>query len=108
MKVYLASCYSDPDPSVRASRFDALNRKAGDLIQAGHIVFSPISHSHPISLHMDNSNDSHFWVDQDMAFIPWCDEMWVLRLDGYVQSKGVAREIGEAQRLGKKVRFIDP
>src|SRR3990172_7414602 len=107
MKIYLAGPYSDKDPSVRASRFDALNRKAGELMKKGFHVFSPISHTHPIAVCCDLPLGYDFWEEYDRTFIEWCDEVWVLRLDGYAQSKGVDREIGEARRQGKRVRFIE-
>ena len=107
MKLYLASPYSSPNEATRQDRFESVCRKSAELIQAGHVVFSPISHSHPIAFYMDNHNDSSFWVDQDLAFIPWCDEVWVCRIDGYLQSAGIRRETEEAKRLGKPVRFIE-
>ena len=55
---------------------------------------------------MDNHNDSKFWVAQDMAFIPWCDELRVICIDGWRESVGIKREIKEAERLGKKVDLV--
>jgi nucleoside 2-deoxyribosyltransferase len=48
-KIYLAGPYSHWNPAVRAIRFHKLNEKAAELLNAGFLVFSPISHSHPRS-----------------------------------------------------------
>lgn len=107
MKIYLAAPYSCEHEWLREWRVDQVNRKAAELMDAGHIVFSPISHSHPISYHTKaDACDSDYWVRQDLAFMPACDEVWVLRLEGWQESKGIKRETAYAEELGKQVRFI--
>lgn len=49
MLTYLACPYSHPDRDVRQRRFDQVNAAAAWLILNEQMVFSPISHSHPIS-----------------------------------------------------------
>ena len=68
MKIYLATPYSHNLAGIREWRFRKINEVAGILMQQGHAVFSPISHSHPISLTIDNSLDNNFWLKQDAAF----------------------------------------
>ena len=93
MRIYLACPYSDPDPEVRHLRFKSACRKAGELMQEGHVVFSPLSHSVPVADTMSNHLDHDFWLGQDVAFLEWCDEMLVLTLPGWNESKGVRCEI---------------
>ena len=59
-KIYLAGPYSHPDPTVRAIRFHKLNDKAAELLRAGNLVFSPISHSHPIAEQCELPKDWEF------------------------------------------------
>ena len=106
MKIYLASPYSHKHFLIRKMRFDDVCQRAADLMQDGHVVFSPIAHSHPISQWLDNPNDSDFYLKQDLALLPFFDEMWVLTLDGWRESKGIAREIEYANKLGIKVKYI--
>ena len=40
--IYLASPYSDPDPAVRQSRFEAACKATAEMLRAGLIVFSPV------------------------------------------------------------------
>ena len=103
MKIYLASPYSHPDPFIRQSRHHAACIEAGYMMLAGHIVFSPIAHSHYIHLLADLPGDWQFWEKFDRAFIEWADEVHVLMLDGWKESKGVQAEIAIARSLGKTV-----
>ncbi len=103
--IYLASPYSHPDAAVRQQRFEAACRVAAELIRRGHVVFSPIAHSHSIAQH-GLPMDWGFWEAQDRRLLAACDELWVLKLDGWQHSRGVQAEIAIARALGKAVRFV--
>lgn len=106
MKIYLACPYSDPDVSVQAKRFQAANKAAASLMKQGYLVFSPISHTHPIHLAGDLPGDYEFWRDYDETFIDWCDSVFVMKIPGWDTSKGIKREVEYAEFLGKPVRYI--
>ena len=107
-KVYLACPYSHKDPNVRKQRVKAVNKKAAELMMAGHLVFSPLSHSHPISKHCTvDPCDHDFWLRQDLWILKFCDEMQILCLDGWDESSGIRTEIEYAKTLGIDVRMID-
>jgi hypothetical protein len=103
---YLASPYSHPDPEVRHQRFEAVNKAAAELMRRGHVIFSPISHSHIIARDHDLPTDWEFWERIDLEFVKKCDELWVLKLDGWEESKGVWAEICIAKSLDLPVKFI--
>ena len=108
MKIYLACPYSHPDSSVRESRVLAADRMAGRLMVGGDIVFSPLSHSHPISKHCEvDPCDHDFWLRQDLEWLRHCDVVMVLMLTGWSDSRGVATEIAEANRIGIDVVYMD-
>lgn len=106
-KIYLATPYSDRDPEVRESRFKAVNVVAADLMSKGFLVFSPISHTHPIALAGDLPKGWEFWQAYDETFIEWADELWVLPQAGWEDSVGVTAEIKLARDKGKIVRFLE-
>ena len=95
--LYLATPYSHPDPAVREQRFRAACAAAADLIRAGHIVFCPIAHSHPL-VEYGLPTDWAYWERSARAFLERCDEMVVLMLDGWEESVGVRAEIRIAER----------
>ena len=104
-RVYLAAPYSNENMTVKIKRFEAVNKKAGELMAQGYVVFSPISMAHPIALAHDLPGHWDFWKKQDIPFIEWCDEMHVLCLCGWQMSRGVRFEIEHAQRLGMLIVY---
>lgn len=106
MLTYLASPYSHPDPAVREARFVAVCKVAGEMMGRGHVVYSPIAHSHPIAMHCDLPKDWLFWGKQDRTMIALCDRVVVLTIDGWQESTGVQAEIEYAKSIGKPVTYM--
>ena len=95
-RIYLAAPYST-DGKVSSEweevRYRLVNIAAMRLIRAGLTVFSPISHSHPLSKTQAEKFNSHdLWLTQDKEFLKWADLLVVLILPGYADSYGVAWE----------------
>jgi len=107
--IYLASAYSHSDPAVREARFQEICKIAAALIKSGHVVFSPIAHSHHIAiLGKLMPTDWQLWKAQDEEHIRRCDELWVVTMDGWRESVGVQEEIRMAREMGKPVFTLDP
>lgn len=100
-RIYLALPYSGQEEK----SFMQANRVAGLLMEAGHIVFSPISHSHSIGI-MHNNFD--FWMAQDLPWLETCDELLVLKNEGWEESRGVQREIQIAEQLCIPICYLNP
>lgn len=101
-KLYIAIPYrNNPEYS-----FEIVNFVSAELMKKGYIVFSPISHSHPIGLVMNKRFDHDFWMNQDLPFLKFCDELVVICIDGWKESKGVQEEIAMAKLLKKKIVYI--
>jgi nucleoside 2-deoxyribosyltransferase len=105
--IYLASPYSHPDPAVRQERYEAVCQAAAELISRGHIVFSPVAHSHTIATY-GLPGDWEFWQRTDRWFIRHCQRLVVLTLPGWRESQGVAAEMEIARGLGKPVVLLAP
>ena len=104
--IYLAAPYSHEFDSVKEHRYHCVNRIAAILIAGGEMVFSPISHSHPIAkCGIDGDWDT--WSEFDLRMIEICDEMVVLMLDGWRESKGVKAEIERAKYLQMPIKYFD-
>ena len=105
--IYLCCPYSHVDPTVREARFDAACRAAAALMRAGKMVFSAISHTHPIAQYgLPKGWD--FWEAYDRELLQRCEEVVVLMLDGWQRSVGVQAEIKIARQLGKPVSYLTP
>ena len=106
-KIYLACPYSHKDKKVRLKRVEQANKKAAELMEEGHLVFSPLSHSHPISEYCNvDPMDHDFWLRQDLWILRGvCDELHVLCLEGWSDSKGVQAEVKVAEDFGMNIYF---
>lgn len=103
MKIYLCVPYT----GMEELSFKMANEVAGKLMNDGHIVFSPISMSHPIAKQCGLPADWDYWKENDECFITWCDELHVACIPGWKESKGVQAEIQMAIEQGKRVVGLD-
>lgn len=105
--IYLASPYFHADPQVMERRFDAVCRKAGELMNSGEIVYSPIAHNHPIAIRIGLPRGWDYWAKFDTEMIKAATSFMVYRLPGWEISKGIAAELEIAESLGLSITFTD-
>lgn len=105
--IYLASPYSHPDPLERQYRYERMIEVSAQFLNQGHYVYSPIVHCHPLALAHAMPTDFLFWQHYNRHMIECADELWVIQLDGWHKSEGVAEEIIIALKLGKTLVYID-
>ena len=91
--IYLASPYSHPDPAVMQRRFEDVRAVTAALLRRGEIVYSPIVHGHAIATAHELPTDHDFWLRHCFAMLERADNLHVLMLDGWKESKGVQAEI---------------
>lgn len=110
-KVYLGIPYTwNPERS-----FQIANVVAAEFMQQGNIVFSPISHSHPVSRHIKELQlDRDFWMKQDLPMLASCNRMVIIvpsdEDGGYqlvLNSKGLQREIKVAEGLFIEIEYYE-
>lgn len=106
--VYLATPYTHADPRVMERRFLGVNKAAAILMKMGFLVYSPISHTHPIALAGDLPKEWSFWGKFDTVMMSHCNCMIVLMQEGWRESKGIKEEIKIAQKLKIPFEFIKP
>ena len=105
--IYLACPYSHPDNNVREHRFKMANQAAARLMRDGHIIYSPLSHTHPIAVDGGLPLDWAYWQSVDEFYIRLCEKVIVLMLTDWKSSKGVQAEIEIARALDKPVEFME-
>lgn len=71
-------------------------------------IFSPITHSHPVSKWIPERLDTHtFWLNIDFNWIDTCDEMWIYCQKGWDTSYGVNEERKYCIEKGIPIKFIE-
>ena len=104
--LYLASPYTSDDPDEQRLRYYHACRAAAKLMEQGHVVFSPIAHSHGIARFVKD-HDHDFWMEQDLTFLTYADKLVVLTLPGWEHSRGVKQEVEFAKQLGMPIEYME-
>lgn len=102
--IYLASPYSHNSAAVRLARYLAARFVTITEIKAGTAIFSPIVYGHDMETQIGTAFEP--WRAINDAMIEKCDEVWVLCLDGWQQSRGVRYEIEFASALEKPIKYF--
>lgn len=111
-RIYLAIPYTKMDGDLS---FKLANEILVYFINKGYNVFSPITHSHPLTK-LGVRGDWEFWEQVDLEFIDWADEMIIIippddkdisGVELVKSSTGVQAEIDYCIKTNKKVRYFD-
>ena len=106
--IYLAGPYSHDDHLIVEDRAHHHSTFLLHYDAAGHDVYSPITHWHPVSRGRGLLDTPEAWRRRSLAMLRLASELWVLMLPGWEASKGTQIEIREARRLGIKTSYFDP
>ena len=105
LDAYVAAPYSHPDRRIRRQRFNAANAYTARLSRQMILVYSPLTHGHPLAPH-GLPTHWEYWANFNTAILQICRTLHVLRLDGWAQSIGVSAEIDIMTRLKRPVIYI--
>jgi hypothetical protein len=107
--IYLACPYTSLDREVRQTRVEVASVVAAGLAVMGKAVYSPITHGHSMAQHLPTSllADHNFWMGQCLPILAAADELWILPLQGWETSRGVAEEWAFATAHGIPVKMLN-
>jgi hypothetical protein len=103
---YLASPYSHSDPFVREERYLRAMQVLKGLLEKRMWTFSPIVHCHELKKIADLPHEHEFWLDYDCHILKQCDELLVLRIEGWETSRGVKMEMDFAKANSIPISFL--
>lgn len=108
--IYVASPYSHPSEIVRLGRYEFVTKLIGQLQDHYPYAFiGPITQSHHTAKYMLKDNTEFVaWARRDLTYISRCNEVWVVMMDGWKESKGVIEEILFAETHAIRVRYFNP
>jgi ribosomal protein S18 acetylase RimI-like enzyme len=106
--IFIASPLTAPDPGLVQKRVAAAGR-FGAWVQSneGKCAFVAAAHDHAIATHLAKPMPYDWWRANIHHFMAPAQSCYVLCLDGWEQSKGVAVEIEIAEQLGKPIHYYD-
>ena len=105
--LYLACPFTHNDPAIREHRYRTSCIAAAKLMKSGIVVFNPLSHSVPINEFLSDIDSHEFWMSMDLPILRRCDEVLILGLEGWRESRGVRAEMFEAMALAKPITQIE-
>ena len=108
MLVYLATPYTHPDPATRRLRAEAAGKIACGLINKGHHVISPIAFFHFVAECGSLPTVFEYWLELNRKILSICGELWIVKMEGWVNSLGIAAEIRIAKEMNIPIRYVDP
>jgi len=105
MLIYMASPYTRAPGGLERAFINA-SKMAASLLKVGVPVFSPIAHSHAISvLGGIDPKDHTFWMKHCRAVMQQCEAMAYCLSPGHENSTGMAMELKYFRDAGKPVFF---
>lgn len=105
--VYLGSPYSKYALGHDVAAY-VVSVSATQLMARGMRVYCPIAHGHFVSKHGKLPKTWEFWKEQCRPMIDAASSLVVLMMDGWQESVGLIYEIGEFERAGKPIVYVDP
>ena len=108
--IYVASPYSHPDPVEMQERYEIVRdwiakAQAHDMYKW---YYSPIVHYHDMALKNTMPTDAESWWRVNEDALSRCDRLLILKMDGYQESKGIAKEFEYCSTWGIEVDYVDP
>lgn len=104
--IYLTSPYTGTH-NEQELRFQAAEKTVAQLLRKGLMVYSPIVHCHTLAKNHNLPQGFSFWSRYNYAILSKSSGLFVLKLQGYDTSDGVAGEIEFAKSCNIPVTFME-
>jgi hypothetical protein len=77
------------------------------LTKEGKRVYSPVVYGHGVCASGKLPGDWDYWMWHCLGMLAGCNRLVVLRLPGWMESKGVAQEMCWARQMDMAVEFME-
>lgn len=105
-KVIVVGPYNTSDVELKKCRVHTIASYCAEIFHKGMIPVSALLSGLSFAEHAALPTDTITWANFSKQYVKGCDEMHVLKIEGYDSSRGVLLEIEEAIRLGIKVIYV--
>ena len=104
--IYIASPYSHKNEHIMQERYEAVCSFCAQATLRRDFVFSPIVHWHPIAQEHLLPRDAAWWSLYNEHMLKLANQLWVLRLDGWMESEGILREVKFAKANAIRISYF--
>lgn len=94
--------FAHPYSGNEAYNYFLCNKRVSKLINLGHAIFSPITHSHPLATD-ENRNDHDLWLKLDFIIMDCCGA--VIFAPEWEHPKGCVLEMKRAVQRKQQILF---
>lgn len=105
--ILLTGPYAHHDPEVRETRYRTICQAMAELILEGKSVFAPIAQNHLLFKFDPSHRIPSQWL-LGCSLIKWCDEVWVVAVDGHTEDIPLQVDIAVAMLFDKPIRYYVP
>jgi len=106
--IYLAGPYSHDEEKVRRERVDYQAKVMAYFADTTRnlCLYSPIVQWSAVASAHELPHDFNFWMQQDFHMIRLSTAVWVVTMEGWLDSFGLAQELEFAADTGKDVLYV--
>jgi hypothetical protein len=105
--IYISCPFGHSNEHIVENRVNFANSYYVQLLKGNQNAISPLTIGNVLRTYMpEHQWDSKFWMPIDLHLLEKCDEMHVLCLAGWRNSKGVKEEIDFCERKGIPIKYI--
>jgi len=105
--IYVASPFTDPNPLVEEKRYHQALDYTNGLLNKGYVAFSPIVYGYQFHRKHGRSGDYETWLQLNNTMLFSAEEMHILKIPGWISSKGIAHEIQFAYRHDVPTKYVE-
>lgn len=106
-KIFVAGPYNCPDPVEKESRLNEIKNYCLRMFLNGDSPISALLMGLVYANHGTLPTDTDTWRTFSITLLKGCDELHVLKIEGWELSSGVQSEIDAAEKLGIIIRYIE-
>ena len=105
--VYIASPFAHSNEYIVETRVNFVNTYYVHLLKNNMNAISPVTVGNVLRKYISEHQwDNKFWMPLDLHLLEKCDEMHILCLAGWRNSKGVKEEIEFCERIGIPIKYV--
>lgn len=109
--IYLAAPYTHPSALIQEERVRTTAEAVDILLSQGYdCIFAPTVYGHALEKFGAGmtARKHGFWMSQCMHMLQCADELMILPLVGWRESRGIAEEVRFARAVGKQILVPEP